>query len=150
MTSRAAPNARRQRPSLITTASEKPGHGVRGPVDTSELRRGAEQLKVVGAGHQHLDPLGPIAADERRADRPQRGDAFEDAGAVAQIVELGLRDADVAAAGRARVRRDAHEPIGIRKRQRTDQDRVDDGEDRDVRADAERERQNRDRGESGR
>ena len=76
--------------------------------------------------------------------------AFEDAGAVAQVVELGLRDADVAAVGRARVRGDAHETIGIRKRQRTDQDGVDDREDRDVRADAERERQHRDRGESGR
>ena len=126
------------------------GHGVLGPVDASELRHRAEQLKVIGARDHHLDPLGPFAADERRADRPQRRHALEDAGAVAQVVELGLRDADVAAVGRARVRRDAHETIRIRKWQRADQHGVDDGEDRDVCADAEGQRQNRRGGESGR
>jgi hypothetical protein len=66
------------------------GNGVVRSVDASELRRGAEQLKVVGARDQHLNPLGTITAEKRRADWPQCGDAFEDPCPFAKVEELGL------------------------------------------------------------
>src|SRR5204863_9021155 len=37
---------------------------VRGPVDATELRAGAEQLKVVGTGDEDLDAFRAIAAEQ--------------------------------------------------------------------------------------
>ena len=145
MMSGAAPNARRHRPSLMTVGEA--WHRICGRVDTAEFRAGAQQLKVVGAGDEHFDAFGTLAAEQRRTDRPHGADALEDAGALAEIVQLGLRDTDVPAIGRPRVRRDTHEAVRVWKRQRADQHRVYDREDRDVRADAKRKREDRNRSE---
>ena len=101
----------------------------------------------IGPQSEHFDAFGTLAAEQRRTDRPHGADALEDAGALAEIVQLGLRDTDVPAIGRPRVRGDAHQSLRIRKRQRADQHCVHDSEDRDVRADAKRQRENRDRRE---
>jgi len=127
----------------------KPRRGVLEAVDASERRACAEQLKIIRAGHKHLDALGALAAEKRRADRPYCRDAFEDAGADSEIVELGLRDADVSAASCFGVRRDTNETVGIRKWQRPNEHRVDHGENCDVRANPECEGHRRDDREPG-
>ena len=92
--------------------------------------------ETVGAGHHH-------AADARDVAR----DDVEGAVAIAPVGHVQGRH------GTARGRRAAlgehHQPIRVAERQRTEQRRVDEREDRAVRADAQGERQDRDGREAG-
>ena len=134
-----APNPRRQRPSLMTATVAMPGHLVsrrEGPADGG-LR--SEEVEVVRAGEEHFDALRTLRAGQVRADRPDAGNRFEHAGAP-EVIELRLRQPDVAHPERLVVGRDPHERRGIGKGQRLQQHAVHDGVDGRRRSDADGQR----------
>ena len=76
-----------------------------------------------------------------------RGQVGQRVGLRAQVLEVEMRDGEIPRIPLIRRRHD-DERRGIGNRQRAEQHGVDQAEDRRVRADAERERQNRDRAEA--
>ena len=145
-----APNRRRHSASLMTSTSVMPGPSSSGPEQPAELRPHAEHVEVRRAREQHLDALGLVHLGQVGVDRPHAGDGFEDAAPIAVVDQLRLRESQVGGTETGEVGRDPHEAIRVRVRQRPHDDGVDDGEDRAVGADAERQRGDRDRRKAGR
>ena len=104
---------------------------------------GAEQVEIVRAGEEHFDAFRPIAAGQVRADRPDAGNCREDARSAVEVLELRLRQADVAQPESRVVGADPHQRPGIRKGQRLEEDAVDDGIDGRGGGDADGERASR-------
>jgi hypothetical protein len=106
-----------------------------------------DQSEGVGRDVRPLVTLGHapfVAHVHRRAvERRQPAEALL---RLAQVLEIEVRHAHVGAARHVPLR-DRHDAIGIVERQAPDEDGVDEGEDRRVHADAEGERDHRDRRE---
>ena len=114
----------------------------------ADCRLHAEHPEEVRRDPHAADPFGFAVRDQRRDPRPDERHVLERVAALAPVEER--RVADVAGrSGRAALA-DRDEPIGIRVRQRAEQHGVEDAEDRGVRADAERQRHERDGREAGR
>ena len=88
------------------------------------------------------DPLGAGRADERRAGPVERADALEDGVLLPPVEKRGRGDREAAELLQDLVH--AHERVGLRVGERTQQHAVDDAEDRAAGADAERQRQDGD------
>ncbi len=109
-----------------------------------------------GAGNEvGAHALGSFPGAHMRRSQEVGEDAFEDPAAIAKSFEhrVGDRGQHLAvvmgeAGERARGVED-HEPFGIAHGQRTDQELIDEPEDRGIRTDAEREREDDDEGEPG-
>ena len=117
----------------------------------AERGREAEGLEEAG-GHHRAGELAGVAievpvAGHAAADE-HGGEVLEGAAAVAEVAEVGGGDGGAAVAAR-RAAGGPDEAAGVAVRERVQEDRVDDGEDRGVRADAERESQHRGDGEAG-
>jgi hypothetical protein len=115
---------------------------------TPDRRLHAERPEEV-PGHAHpADPFRFAVGQQRRTPGADERHVFERMAAVAPVEERQVTDV-AGRAGRPPLA-DRDEAIGIRVRQRTEQHRVEDAEDRRVRADAERQGHERDRCEAGR
>ena len=144
MASARPPKRRFHRLSLRTTTSAIPGAlSSSGAEHAAELRLHAEQREVRRAHQQDLDALRLVDLGEIRVDGIDAGDVLEEVGSIAIRVELGRRQADVLTAEAGHVGRHPHETVGLRKRQRPEDDGVDDGKHRRVGPDAEGERRRR-------
>ena len=106
------------------------------PVHLPDGGGGAQQLEVVRAGAEHLDPLDTVAAGKRGADRVDEADLLKGAGALAQVIDLGHGHADVFGSGAAQVVKHADQAIGLAERQGLEQHRINQGKDSDVAADS--------------
>ena len=126
------------------------GHFVCLREHAANLRLDAEQREVIRAGEDALDPLGLVDVSQIRVGRPEPGDLLKDVRATAVGEELRHRHADVARARLDVVARDADELAGVTKGERPEQDPIRHAEDRNVGADAERQRQHGHRRESWR
>jgi len=113
-------------------------------VRAADRRLCAEQLEVIRRGAEQLDARDAISPRERRAGANEPGDIGEDARSIAEIIHLRDRHANVFRPGAAQIVEHAHKAIGIMEGKRLQQHRVDDREDREIGADAERERQHGD------
>ena len=89
-----------------------------------------------------------IRLDVQRADGV-RADSGERAIALAELEELRRRHPELVEAHARELARDEHELLGVRIAERSQDDAVDDAEDRGVGADAQREREHGDERESG-
>ena len=119
------------------------------PIKTSQSGLSAQDIEIIEAGAEHFDALGMIAAAKRGADWPDDADVVENAGSIAQILELRNGQADVLHARAAQIVKDSHQAFRMLEWKRAQEHGIDHGKDGDVRADAERQRKHRDRGESG-
>ncbi len=133
--------AEEQHPPVIRTV-------VLGGEAASERRTDAHHVEVVPAHADGRHPLRLAARDQRRHPRAHHRELLEAAAPLAPV-EHG-READVAREPLGVAIADGHEPLGIRIRQRAQEDGVDHGEDGGVGADAERQRDQRRGGEAGR
>jgi hypothetical protein len=112
----------------------------------AEPRPDAHHLEEVGRDDHALAPLRLLALPQVEVDAAHGRHAGEDAVLRAQVDEVGRRHA----ADRASpLGPDDHQALVVEERQRTQQHGVDHVEDRDVRADAERKREDGDRAEAG-
>ena len=102
-----------------------------GPQDAKERRRHPERGDAFGGG---------ALADSKPAELIERL-ALEHVGQGQAVEVVGHRRAGPLDPGAREAIEQKHQPIGFRVRQRTQQDRSDDGEDRGVRADADRQRE---------
>ena len=109
-------------------------------VDAPDCRLRAEKLEIFRAGGHQLDAIRMIAADERRADRPEHADLIEHAGAIAQIVKFRYGHAGVFRVRAIEIVKYADELFRMLKWKRTQQHCIDDGKNGGIRADAERQR----------
>ncbi len=103
---------------------------------STQLRAHAEQRKIRRAHEQDLDTLRFIDLGEVRIYRVDARDRFEELRSVAIVVQLRRGHADVVGPGCDEVSRHSHETVGLRKRQGPEDDAIDDGKHRRVRADA--------------
>jgi hypothetical protein len=142
MTFGSAPNWRRHSASLMTTPSRK-------CIRPAELRLHAEQLEVVGTRGEKLDPLDVVGPTERAADRPDGADLGEDS-RFFDVLHLRDGHAGVLCASAGEIVENTDDPFRFLDRQGPEQYRVHDGEDREVGANAEHERQQRDGDEAWR
>src|SRR5207237_1603619 len=112
--------------------------------DTTALRVTTEQLKEVLADppDNHVVEVVTAAKDHRW--ETERRDRLKCRGERSPGIELRVRRVRVHTFGRGRQKPD--DARGIRKRQRPEQDRVEQRKNRGVRTDADRERQNADDG----
>ena len=99
-----------------------------GPQHAKERRRHSERGHSFGAG---------ALADSKSAELIERL-ALQDVRQGQAVEIVRYRRAGPLDPGAREAIEEKHEPIGVRVRQRTQQDRPDDGEDRGVRADADR------------
>ena len=90
-----------------------------------------------------------IAGDEVRLARRERADGRKGAVELAELHVFRRRDPELGEPERRKLRRQVHQPIGLRIPERPQDDAVDDRENRGVGADAERERQHGHGGEAG-
>ena len=112
--------------------------------DGTDAEHGEVLVRHLLAG----DRLGLRVAGERRTPAGDDRDLLEEAGFAPPVGVVAGRGPFVGrTAARPQVLPDHHEPLRMRIGQRPEQDGVDDGEHRGVGADAERDRQDRDRGE---
>ena len=114
--------------------------------DASRRRSHAEHREVVARHHLDVDALGLVVDRDRGVGQPARQHFAERLGALLVLLvdRIGVHArAHVAAAVRARLIQH-HQLVRVLHRQLAQQDLVDQREDRGVRADAERERQDRD------
>jgi hypothetical protein len=103
----------------------------------TEKRLHAQDLEVLRLHHRAVQSLRVARAGEVEGPAAQeQRDLLE--GLALRAPVLAVEDRDVALA------RDEREPLGLRERQGPEHHRVHDAEDRGVRADAERQRQERD------
>ena len=115
---------------------------------TAENRLDAERREQIPGDRGAGEPLGLVFVRERQAASADPGELLERMGARLPVLPVGIRHIvprDVA----ARLRRvDGDKPRGIAERQRPDLHRIDDAEHRAVDADAEREADDGEGGES--
>ena len=109
----------------------------------ASLRLNAEDLEVAGRDPRPTKLHRIAAPRERRRAAALGGHEVEDGVIRLPVEEIQRGDAVAVAAGR--LLEDTDDPIGIRVRQRLEQDAVNEAEDRGVGADAERQREDRDR-----
>ena len=110
-----------------------------------EHRRHAEHVEEIG---RHAQPLrGPPRFGERHARLLVAGDAAEAGFLLIEGEVVGRGEAAVLVLRRGAV--EPHQVVGVRKWQRTQEQRVHEAEHRGVQADAERQREDRDEREAG-
>jgi hypothetical protein len=112
-------------------------HGFLLRIDASELSIRAKKREIVSARGQGLNTFRTVASCEVRADRPNGRDVFEDPGAILKILELGLRHSYIADIRCTKIVKNANELSGLTIRKRPKQDRANDAERGNVRADPE-------------
>jgi hypothetical protein len=125
------------------------GHRIARSVYASQGSLGAENLEIIETGAEHLDALGVIAPAQRRAGRKDDADVIENGGAIAQVLDFGHGHADVLGARAIQIVKDADQLLGMLERKRPQKHGIHHGEDGDVRADAEGQREHGDGGKSG-
>ena len=123
-----------------------PGLSVGWAEHATERGADAEQLEIIRVDERGLHPLRFIGLSQVRADRPDAGHLVEETGG-AEVEQLRDGNADVAGVLACEVDRHPHELLRLAERQRREDHGVDDGEERRVRADPERQRQHGDNGE---
>jgi len=116
---------------------------------SAQLRRDAQQCEVVWRDADQAHPRRRGRPREIVFIEPRGRDVLEDARPL-EVEPLRLRHADVVRSDAFEIVLDAHQLFGVRIGQRSQQRRVDDAENRGRCTDAERERENSDRGEAGR
>jgi hypothetical protein len=82
------------------------------------LRLRAQDAEVIRAHAKKLKPFRVISAGQIRRALPHNGHRGEDAGAIAKIVELGNREADIMRSKPSQVRIQLDQFSWIVKRQR--------------------------------
>ncbi len=110
----------------------------------------AEGREIVRRHPHRRDLLGRAALADHRGTGAIRGHTRERGDLSTPVVVVGQRGAIVGDAGLWIRVVDAHQPIRVWKRQRPQEQRVNDREDREVRADADRQRRESGGGEAGR
>ena len=128
----------------MTTSPVNPG--IEG---ASELGVNSQQREIRRRDDEQADARRRRRAREVVVVIPGRRDVLEDSRAR-EVLDLGIGHADVLGADARKVGLDADELLRPRIGQRVKQRRIDDAEDRGRGSDAERDRQNRDRGEARR
>ena len=108
--------------------------------------RRAEQPEEIGGHPPRPKLFGKRSAGEVHDTGVERRDVAKHLRLLAVVHELGGRAAAVDALRRSRLQH--HQPVGVGKRHRLEEDGVDDREDRGVGADAERQRRHRRGGEA--
>ena len=108
----------------------------------ASLRPDAEDVEIVRRDSRPTKLDGFPAAREGRGAAGLSGHEFEDGVVLLPVEEVQCGDAVAVAAGR--LLENTHNPIGLRVRQRSEQDAIDEAEDRGVGADAECQREDRD------
>ena len=103
------------------------GNGVSVVEHAPVLGADAEHREIVRVDERRLDALGLVGLGEVGAHRPHAGDVVEHAGAP-QVEELRNRQSGVARALARELRGHPHELLGMRERQRREDDGVDDRE----------------------
>ena len=117
----------------------------------ADERPRAEHVEIAAADEVGLQPRGAVSPLERQAvaGRPWR-DGGERSRFPLQLGELRIGQLEIGVAfGTAESAVDERQPIRLRIGQRPQDQRIDDGEDRGVGADAESERQDRQQREAG-
>ncbi len=123
---------------------EESGNDIGLGVEVANLRLRSEESEVIRTGGESFDAFGTIAAAEVGVDGPDYRNILEDAGAILEVDEFGFGHADVGNVGAAEIVEDADELLLMGEGERAEQDGVNNAEDGDVGADAERESENRD------
>ena len=136
--------------SLITTTRSVPGWSSRGYESTTRKRRNPHRRKQVRRGERCIQAFGIAAAGQVHVHRPEHREVLEHAILRAPIDEVrpGYRN-HIEAGCRDRAFANNDEAGDIRVWQRTQQHAVEHAEDRGGGANAERERDDDDRGEGG-
>ena len=106
-------------------------------------------LEQPGRGAEEVHAVRVVAIDDRRLSAPVGRQGLERTLAAHEIDVVADRDELLRDAGALVAMVEDHQLVGVGIRQRTEQHRLDDGEYRDVRADTQREREQRGDGEGG-
>ncbi len=109
----------------------------------------AEEGEQAGRGLQGRQLFGPATAGEDRRPGVGGGEAIEGPASPPPFQEIRRRRRIAGFAAPCLVRESRHEPVGFAVGQRAEEDRIDDGEDGGVRADAEGQGRDRHRGHAG-
>ena len=107
---------------------------IAGIEDAPQLRIGVEQREEICAYGIGFDAPRLLAAGDVGVDRPNRRDVIEDAGVQLHVLEFRLRDANVDEIEPGHVHFDGDQLVGMGERERPEQDGIDHGEQRRVRA----------------
>ena len=113
---------------LVLVRPEQPARG----------RRHAESAEEPGIDPNCLELLGIAHAGQVDVAELHRAKILESADHLARVPEVGVRPRGLVDPALRERHPDLHQPIGVGERERFEQDRVDDAEDRRVRANAER------------